>query len=336
MIGDLLGEYLKHADLYTKVRILLEDASSIESEIDEFFSLFEIHYDDLYDWTRVGPLSEEQAKAYRHLMRRYESWYQEAHILIKQYYPEKEKEFVELHEGKMEDDRRPNFVGHKVTIFTGISDLIQLKFNRRYDRQEIIQKIIGLFTKQQAILIGISATINIIEKKEENTYDTTSQETNAVAATSASQLIERLFNRFQLVARELQNRWGSRSVFKIENEYDVQDLLRSLLKIFFDDIRPEEWTPSYAGSSSRMDFLLKDEGIVIETKKTRKNHGDKEIGEELIIDIAHYSQHADCKTLICFVYDPEGFIKNPRGLESDLSKSSNPNISVKVFIRPSG
>ena len=27
----------------------------------------------------------------------------------------------------------------------------------------------------------------------------------------------------------------------------------------FDDIRPEEYTPSYAGGSSRIDFLLKDE-----------------------------------------------------------------------------
>jgi hypothetical protein len=26
----------------------------------------------------------------------------------------------------------------------------------------------------------------------------------------------------------------------------------------FDDIRPEEYTPSYAGGSSRIDFLLED------------------------------------------------------------------------------
>jgi hypothetical protein len=35
-------------------------------------------------------------------------------------------------------------------------------------------------------------------------------------------------------------------------------------------VRREEWTPSYAGGSAKADFLLKEEGIVIEVKKTRQ------------------------------------------------------------------
>ena len=35
-------------------------------------------------------------------------------------------------------------------------------------------------------------------------------------------------------------------------------------------IRPEEWTPSYAGKSARMDFLLKGEGIVIGEPKNHR------------------------------------------------------------------
>lgn len=34
-------------------------------------------------------------------------------------------------------------------------------------------------------------------------------------------------------------------------------------------MRPEKWTPSYAGACSRMDFLLKREQIGLEAKKTR-------------------------------------------------------------------
>ena len=34
------------------------------------------------------------------------------------------------------------------------------------------------------------------------------------------------------------------------NEYDVQDLLHALLRPWINDIRPEEFTPSYAGSST--------------------------------------------------------------------------------------
>jgi hypothetical protein len=119
----------------------------------------------------------------------------------------------------------------------------------------------------------------------------------------------------------------------IEDEYDVQDLLHALLKLDFEDIRPEEWSPSYAGKSSRMDFLLKDYKVVIEVKKTRTGLGAKELGGQLIEDIARYKTHPDCETLLCFVYDPEGLIGNPRGIENDLSQDEGP-IKVRVFIKP--
>ena len=136
-------------------------------------------------------------------------------------------------------------------------------------------------------------------------------------------VVESMCNRFHAVAKQLTVRYASRSTLTISDEYDVQDLLHSLLWLHFDDIRPEEWTPSYAGSSSRMDFLLKKERIVIEAKKTRKNLGAKEVGDQLLIDIARYAKSPDCDTLICFVYDPDGLISNPRGLESDLAKQSS-------------
>jgi hypothetical protein len=147
--------------------------------------------------------------------------------------------------------------------------------------------------------------------------------------------IEQICLRFHRVAIQLSNRHGSRETLRIDDEYDVQDLLHALLLIDFDDIRPEEWTPSYAGSSSRMDFLLKNEQIVIETKKTRNGLGAKEIGEQLIIDIEKYKGHPDCKTLVCFVYDPEGRIRNPKGIENDLNWIGC-DLTVKVLIVPTG
>jgi hypothetical protein len=111
--------------------------------------------------------------------------------------------------------------------------------------------------------------------------------------------------------------------------------LHSLLKIYFDDVRPEEWNPSYAGSSTRSDFLLKDEQVIIEVKKTRAGLKAKQLGEQLIIDIAHYKNHPDCKSLYCFVYDPEGYISNPKGIQSDLSRKEN-GFQVIVNIVPKG
>lgn len=57
----------------------------------------------------------------------------------------------------------------------------------------------------------------------------------------------------------MKKRHDKRPSIDINDEYDVQDILHTFLKLHFDDIRPEEWTPSYAGSASRVDFLLKQE-----------------------------------------------------------------------------
>lgn len=147
--------------------------------------------------------------------------------------------------------------------------------------------------------------------------------------------LERVFHRFHQVARQLRTRHGNRDTLDIGDEYDVQDLLHALLKLYFDDIRTEEWAPSYAGSSSRMDLLLKDEKLVIEVKKASNKLRDKEIGRQLIQDISHYKEHPDCKTLLCFIYDPEGMVGNPEAIIKDLTKNSTDDFQVKVFITPS-
>lgn len=146
-------------------------------------------------------------------------------------------------------------------------------------------------------------------------------------------ILENIFNHFHIVAKQLKRRYNNRETIELNDEYDVQDLLQALLKLHFDDVRPDEWTPSYAGGNKRMDFLIKDEEIAIEVKMTRKGLKDKEVGEQLIIDIANYQRHPNCKKLYCFVYDKDELIRNPRGLEKDLEKAPS-NIAIKVFIRP--
>jgi hypothetical protein len=144
--------------------------------------------------------------------------------------------------------------------------------------------------------------------------------------------IEKLLTRFHLVAQQLKKRHAGRYTFGITDEYDVQDLLYALLRIEFDDIREEEPTPSSAGKSARMDFLLKKQRIVIEVKKTREKLADKEIGDELLVDIARYKNHPDCSTLVCFVYDPDQRIKNPAGLKQDLEALATDELAVAVYI----
>lgn len=119
-----------------------------------------------------------------------------------------------------------------------------------------------------------------------------------------------------------------------ESEYDIQDLLHAQLRPWIADIRPEEFTPSYAGSSTRMDFLLRAHNIVIEIKRIRdKQHAGK-VGDELIIDVDHYRAHPDCHSLWCVVYDPGRLLVNPSTL-NDLEghrKSPGGAVNVRIFV----
>lgn len=146
-------------------------------------------------------------------------------------------------------------------------------------------------------------------------------------------VVEHLCSRFHTVVRQLRIRHSGRTTLDVEDEYDVQDLLHSLLRIHFSDVRPEEWTPSYGGSSARMDFLLKPERVVIEVKMTRKSMTVKDLVDQLIIDRGRYENHPDCENLVCFVYDPDGRIGNTVAIKSDI-ESTQTNLPVRVLIYP--
>jgi len=132
-------------------------------------------------------------------------------------------------------------------------------------------------------------------------------------ATPMASKIDYILQNFNGISRPLRNRKHDRAPFKIQNEYDVQDVLHVLLNVEFRDVRPEEWTPSYAGASSKVDFLLKEQKIVVEAKMTRDGLADKELGEELLVDIARYE--GTCEKLICFIYDPDERIANRNSLK---------------------
>jgi hypothetical protein len=119
----------------------------------------------------------------------------------------------------------------------------------------------------------------------------------------------------------------------IKDEYDVQYLLLPLLDVYFDDVRPEDAVPSVAGQNSKIDFVLPEEKIAVEVKMTRPTLRESEIGDELAADIIRYQKREDVSTLIAFIYDPGGFLKNPDGIENDLTRRHN-DLDVKVVVRP--
>jgi REase_DpnII-MboI len=87
------------------------------------------------------------------------------------------------------------------------------------------------------------------------------------------------------VQRQLALRHDKRPTLTVADEYDAQDLFNSLLRVFFDDIRREEWTPSYAAKSARIDFVLPRSKLGVELKYARGSMTAKSLSDELIVDI---------------------------------------------------
>ena len=159
------------------------------------------------------------------------------------------------------------------------------------------------------------------------------QEISHTPFKTALEQILQICNRFHLVMRELSKRYGDREPVVVKDEYDAQYVLGGLLRVNFDDIRPESPTVEFAGKSARIDFVLKNEKIAIEVKVTRPSLSASQLTEQLLADIGLYEEHPDCDTLVCFVYDPTGLLLNPAEL-TELEKKSTARLSIKVAVSP--
>jgi hypothetical protein len=151
---------------------------------------------------------------------------------------------------------------------------------------------------------------------------------------SAISRVENICDKFHIVSTLLKRSYQGKRGFPIRDEYDVQRLFRALLTVDFEDVQSEDHVPSHAGGPSRMDFLIMPYEIAVETKMTRKNLKDKQLGEELLVDIAKYKKHPNCKALVCFIYDPNGLIENSAGLARGLEESGSEDFTVRVVIKP--
>ena len=143
---------------------------------------------------------------------------------------------------------------------------------------------------------------------------------------------KRICNRLGEVASQLRSRGRKRTPLILEDEYDVQYLLHALLKVHFDDVRPEERTPSFAGSSTSADFSIPDTKVVIEVKFVRDSKDTKRIGNEILEDIPHYEKHPDCEQMFVLIYDPNKALNNPVGLVKDLEQQTFKGNQIQVFV----
>lgn len=110
-------------------------------------------------------------------------------------------------------------------------------------------------------------------------------------------------------------------------------IVLALLRFLYRDVRPEDFTPQHSGARSRVDYLIRDSGIVVETKMTRKSMTDKTLGDELLVDWGRYPKHPDCRAIFALVYDPTRQLSNPEGLANDLSQDSREPTTRVLIVR---
>ena len=143
-------------------------------------------------------------------------------------------------------------------------------------------------------------------------------------------------HQFRDVARQLLQRHSSRKTLRVDDEYDAQDVVHALLRLFFDNVVEELVTPFYAGGSTRIDVVLPRYRLGVELKITRPGLRDHPVAGQLIEERDRYEAEPNIVHLLCLAFDVEGVLADPRGLEQDLSCTTSLEglaVTVKIFSR---
>ena len=115
--------------------------------------------------------------------------------------------------------------------------------------------------------------------------------------------------------------------FSIENEYDLQKLMLSVLSSLFSDARTESVQDS-GHHAVRKDIVIDSESAVIELKCTRSGMTERKLSEEIAADMIHY----DCKRLFFYIYDKACIIRNVISFKETYENRSIDGKFVKMFI----
>jgi hypothetical protein len=235
------------------------------------------------------------------------------------------------------DSLRTYFVNEMRKVRLHINDYIMSAGNHseKQNRTQHIFERLNIF-KQRIIensaldkYVFMSETMDIFIKKIKEHHNFAHW-----PFTSENQVISILENFANSVRKITQGRRKDKSLFVIEDEYDAQDLLYVILKSTFPKLIVEDPISKKGSQSSRIDFSLQEEGILIEVKMLRKDYNEDRCIGDLKKDIESYHAWKELKTLFCFVYDPERQSKdkhNFKQLEGKRTKNGH-TFEVKVIV----
>ncbi len=143
------------------------------------------------------------------------------------------------------------------------------------------------------------------------------------AAASPIAALETLLRRLPRVVHELRSRHGERPPFRVADLHDLEDLLRALLPLQFDAVRPLSRTPSYAVGTCT-DFLLVSpvggRTLALTAKWASAGLTEQGLAAQWEEDVRYHETERDCGLLLGFVYDPEGRLCDAAALETAWSR----------------
>jgi len=132
-------------------------------------------------------------------------------------------------------------------------------------------------------------------------------------------------NIFDLIFKNLKEsikEYEKRSNFEINDELKLQDFLYSVLRCLFISVDFENPTEKVCGTSNKMDLVIKDHNVVIETKFVRDKNDHKRIFKELAEDYHKYKQTRYKKNMINYIYDPNNYLSQSHSLfRKELNQS---------------
>lgn len=153
---------------------------------------------------------------------------------------------------------------------------------------------------------------------------------------NSEQILREIFYNFSnAVQKIIKDRRKGHPQYQIEDEYDVQDILYVIIKSIFPNMRDEDSIAKVGAKSTKIDFILREEEILIEVKMIKKgDSNEKHFIEQLKVDFESYHKCVWLNKLFCFVYDPykkTGDISNFNDLNGQRVKGSH-SYNVEIIV----
>lgn len=148
-------------------------------------------------------------------------------------------------------------------------------------------------------------------------------------------MIVRLCQRIRYAAKILEARQRkNKQAYVIEDEYDVQDLLHSIIRAYIKFSVQEDPLGKVAGTKSgRADISIEELGVLIEVKYVHGPEDQKRIFEDFSQDLVLYPKWTRLTTLIFLIYNSDD-LRDPEALQklAGVKEISGKRFDVKIVL----